>query len=88
MEEKRTRTGKTREQRELEYKNLKCYFCETKSDPDYKDTLVLRRYISERGKIQPGGRTGTCSKHQRMLSSEIKKARQMALIYYTENHAL
>lgn len=78
-----------RDNREREYeKNDKCYFCETKGNPNYKDTLVLRRYITERGKIQPAGRTGTCSKHQKVLSGEIKKARQMALIYYTETHSL
>ena len=86
MEESRNR--KPREKREIEYKNLKCYFCETKGEPNYKDTLVLRRYITERGKILQAERSGTCSKHQKMLSREIKKARQMALIYYTENHSL
>lgn len=68
--------------------NNKCYFCENESTPNYKDTLVLRRYITERGKIHPASRTGTCSKHQRMLSKAIKNARHMALIYYTEKHAI
>lgn len=66
----------------------KCYFCESESLPGYKDTLVLRRFITERGKIIAASRSGICSKHQRGLSREIKKARFMALIPYTEGHAI
>lgn len=66
----------------------KCYFCENKSTPNYKDNLVLRRFITERGKIVPASRSGICSKHQRSLSKEIKKARFMALIPYTESHSI
>ncbi len=76
------------EQKDNKKNSNKCYFCESKSNPDYKDTLVLRRYITERGKIQPASRTDICSKHQRKLSKEIKKARFMSLIYYTEAHSL
>jgi small subunit ribosomal protein S18 len=65
-----------------------CYFCESSSVPNYKDTLVLRRFITERGKIIPASRSGVCSKHQRALSIEIKKSRFMALIPYTEGHAI
>lgn len=65
-----------------------CYFCESGNLPNYKDTLVLRRFISERGRIVSAGRTGTCSKHQRKLSKEIKKSRYLALLFYTESHAI
>lgn len=65
-----------------------CYFCESKSIPNYKDTLINKRFITERGKIIPASRSGVCSKHQRKLSKEIKKARFMSLIYYTEGHAI
>ena len=43
---------------------------------------MLKNYISESGKIEPRRLTGTCAKHQRVLTTEIKKARQMALLPY------
>ena len=49
---------------------------------DYKDTAKLRRYLSERGKILPRRTTGTCAKHQRQLTTAIKRARQIALLPY------
>lgn len=57
----------------------KCYFCEQKSVPNYKDTKVLSAYMTEKGKIVPRSKTGTCQKHQRALATSIKRARQMAL---------
>ncbi len=61
-----------------------CSFCVDKVDSiDYKDTAKLRRYISERGKILPRRMSGTCAKHQRQLSTAIKRARVVALIPYT-----
>lgn len=57
-----------------------CPFCENKTTPDYKDSLVLNRYITERGKILGRARTGVCAKHQRKLTSEIKLARHVALL--------
>ena len=65
-----------------------CHFCTTKTEPSYRDTLVLRRYISDRGKLVPGKRTQTSSAHQRKVSSEVKKARFMALLPYTDQHML
>jgi small subunit ribosomal protein S18 len=50
---------------------------------DYKDIPRLRRLISERGKILPRRVTGTCAKHQRKLTTAIKRARQIALLPYT-----
>ncbi|MQG26131.1 MAG: 30S ribosomal protein S18, partial [SAR202 cluster bacterium] len=49
---------------------------------DYKDVEKLRRYISERAKIEPPRKTGVCAKHQRLLAAAIKKARHLALIPY------
>ncbi|MBE5756375.1 MAG: 30S ribosomal protein S18 [Clostridia bacterium] len=53
-----------------------CAFCQNKTDViDYKDVAVLRRYITEKGKILPRRMTGVCAKHQRVLANAIKKAR-------------
>ncbi len=60
-----------------------CQFCADKSDSiDYKDINTLKKYISERGKILPRRVTGTCSMHQRELTTSIKRARQIALLPY------
>ncbi len=60
-----------------------CSFCSEKIDNiDYKDAVKLRPYISERGKIDPRRKTGTCAKHQRALAVAIKRARHLALIPY------
>jgi len=60
-----------------------CRLCANKEiQIDYKNIDVLKPYISEVGKIEPARLTGTCSKHQRKLTTEIKRARQMALIPY------
>lgn len=47
---------------------------------------MLQRYISDRGKIEPRRRTGTCAKHQRTLAEAIKRARHIALLPFTEDH--
>jgi small subunit ribosomal protein S18 len=49
---------------------------------DYKDERRLRRFITDRGKIVPRRISGTCAKHQRMLTTAIKRARQVALVPY------
>jgi len=84
----RNKNKNSRNEPRRQIKIPECYFCESKNLPNYKDTLVLRRFITERGKIIPASRSGVCSKHQRMLSTEVKKGRFMALIPYTEGHAL
>jgi ribosomal protein S18 len=53
---------------------------------DYKDVGRIRRYISERGKIDPRRKSGSCAKHQRMLTTALKRARFMALLPYTADH--
>ena len=58
-----------------------CYFCTEKSgEIDYKDVNLLRRFVSDRGKIRPRRQTGVCAKHQRQLTVAIKRARHMALL--------
>ncbi len=47
---------------------------------DYKQTDLLREFLTERGKIMPRRRTGTCARHQRMLARAIKRARHLALL--------
>ena len=65
-----------------------CSFCADADLPlDYKRPDILRDYITERGKIIARRITGTCAKHQRLLSTEIKRARQMALLFYTAGHS-
>ena len=60
-----------------------CQFCVDKAQfIDYKDTVKLRKYLSERSKILPRRTTGTCAYHQRMLTEAIKRSRQMALLPY------
>lgn len=61
-----------------------CFFCANHIDhPDYKDTDLLKRFISEKGKILPRRVTGTCAKHQRALTVAIKRARIMGLLPFT-----
>lgn len=58
-----------------------CYFCVHKeAHIDYKNTSVLQKFISSFGKIVSRKRSGLCSKHQRKISTEIKRARIMALL--------
>jgi small subunit ribosomal protein S18 len=65
-----------------------CYFSAEKKTPDYKEVLVLRRFISEWGKIDSRRRTGTRAPHQRKLAVAIKRARFLALLPYTGGHSL
>lgn len=56
-------------------------------DIDYKDFQRLRRYLSDRGKIEPRRKTGLSAYHQRSLTTAIKRARYMALLPYVANQA-
>jgi small subunit ribosomal protein S18 len=61
-----------------------CGFCvDNIGEVDYKDIPRLRRYISERGKIEPRRKLGTCARHQRSLTTAIKRARHVALLPFT-----
>ncbi|MCU1678851.1 MAG: ribosomal protein [Frankiales bacterium] len=61
-----------------------CIFCKEKTKYiDYKDTNLLRKYISDRGKIRARRVTGNCSQHQRDVATAVKNSREMALLPYT-----
>lgn len=61
-----------------------CKFCENPDEKiDYKNYKVLRRFITEQGKIIPSRITGTCARHQRQLTRAIKRARIVALLPFT-----
>jgi len=61
-----------------------CFFCTEKVNKvDYKDSEVLRKFMTAQSKIASPKRTGVCAKHQRMLASAIKQARFMAVVPYT-----
>jgi len=58
-----------------------CAFCVEKvNEIDYKQYEVLRRYLTEHGRIRPRRQTGTCAKHQRGLAKAVKRARHIALL--------
>jgi len=61
---------------------MRCFFCQIKVEPDFKDTDNLKKFISLRGKILSREKTGVCAKHQRTLSKQIKYARYLGLIPY------
>lgn len=64
-----------------------CMFCaEHVKVIDYKDVSRLRRFLSDRARIEPRRRLGTCAKHQRALSLALKRARHLALLPYTAEH--
>ena len=56
-----------------------CQICAGKS-VDYKDVMIVSKYINEKGKILPRRMTGACAKHQRHIANQIKRARFMALL--------
>lgn len=58
----------------------KCFFCSEKKEPEFTDTAVLNRFITERAKIVPASRSGLCSKHQKRITIAIKHARHLALL--------
>ncbi len=63
-----------------------CHFCADRVEEiDYKDVARLRKFVSERAKILPRRATGTCAKHQRALTTAIKRARQVALLPYVND---
>jgi small subunit ribosomal protein S18 len=61
-----------------------CVFCKDKvAYIDYKDTTMLRKFISDRGKIRARRVSGNCRQHQRDVAIAVKNAREMALLPYT-----
>jgi small subunit ribosomal protein S18 len=63
-----------------------CYFHVENKEIDYKDVNLLKRFITETGKIVPSRITGTCAYHQRELTTAIKRARYLALLPYCDHH--
>ena len=73
-------------QRRFRPRKKVCAFCQEKKEHiDYKDVAKLRKYITEKGKILPRRITGTCAKHQREITTAIKRARQVSLLPYTQD---
>lgn len=60
-----------------------CYFCKENIEHiDYKDISMLRKFVSDKGKIRPKRSSGNCVQHQRMIAKAIKRAREIALMPY------
>jgi small subunit ribosomal protein S18 len=64
--------------------NKPCRFCADKLSINYKDENLLRRFVTDRGKITPRRITGTCARHQRTLAHAIKRARAIALLPFVK----
>ena len=65
-----------------------CQFCADKTRYiDYKEVALLRKFLSERGKIRARRVTGNCSQHQRLVATAIKNAREMALLPFSSRDA-
>jgi small subunit ribosomal protein S18 len=59
---------------------VECFFCNEKKEPSFLEFEILEKFVSERGKIMARVRSGLCSKHQRKLTNEVKRARYLALL--------
>ena len=60
-----------------------CYFCKENIEHiDYKDISMLRKFVSDKGKIRPKRSSGNCVQHQRMIAKAVKRAREIALMPY------
>ena len=65
-----------------------CLHCKDKIEQvDYKDTSMLRKFISERGKIRSRRITGACRRHQNQIATAVKRARELALLPYVNESA-
>lgn len=73
------KTSKPRRSKTKEIKK-ECFFCKEKKVPSFLEYELLSRFTSERGKIFSRSKSGACSKHQRGLTSEIKRARYLAFL--------
>jgi len=80
---KEHREQKSGGMRMMRKKKKVCAFCAEKlNDIDYKDVTRIKKFLSERSKILPRRITGNCAKHQRFLTTAVKRARHIALIPY------
>ncbi|MFC1560248.1 30S ribosomal protein S18 [Candidatus Margulisiibacteriota bacterium] len=60
-----------------------CVFCADKKVADYKNIDFMKKFVTDRGKIAPRRMSGCCAKHQRLVATEIKRARQIGLLPFT-----
>ncbi|PIQ72060.1 30S ribosomal protein S18 [Candidatus Roizmanbacteria bacterium CG_4_10_14_0_2_um_filter_36_35] len=67
---------------------MRCFFCQYKTEPSFKDTDNLDKFLSARKKIIGRERSGLCAKHQRSFTKEIKYARYLGLIAYVSYQGL
>lgn len=67
---------------------MKCFFCQYKTNPSFKDIDNLEKFLTTRKKIINREKSGVCAKHQRSLTKEIKYARYLALIPYVSYQGL
>lgn len=80
-DERRSRGGS---QRRFYSRPKFCQFCSDKEQTiDYKKADLLKRFITDDGKIRPRRQTGNCAKHQREVAAAVKRARHIALLPYT-----
>ncbi len=71
----------------MKSRNKTCPVCEAGTRVlDYKDERTLGRFLTDRGKILPSRLSGMCARHQRQLSTAIKRARQLALLPYIKGY--
>ena len=76
--------GTQMKRRPMRRRKKVCVFCaDANKALDYKDVALLKKYVSERGKILPRRITGNCAKHQRALTVAVKRARHVALMPYS-----
>ena len=76
------KNSKTKPRRRLQEVKMECFFCKENKTPSFLEQELLAKFTSERGKILARSRTGLCSKHQRRLTSEVKRARYLAFLPY------
>ncbi len=67
----------------LKQRKRYCFFCKENIDEiDYKNAKVLRKFVSDKGKIRPKRSSGNCVQHQRKVAIAVKRARELALLPY------
>ena len=74
FKKKFSRRDKTQE------KNKICFFCQKKLEPSYTEVDILKKFVSDRGKILGRDRNGLCRKHQKRFARAVKRARHLALM--------
>ncbi len=83
----RKSTKDTKKKKRKVPKKKLCFFCtEHFVAIDYKDEDLLRRFMTERGKISPRRNTGTCALHQRLLASAVKRGRHIVMLPFVRDY--